>query len=131
MRSLALVIALFVLSPALGASAAQVNKIAATVNGQIITMLDLQKEALPEFARARINPNDPARKAESDEILRRVLDMMIMDKLVAQEAKRLKATVSAGRRLRPPEAGPPAEGAGYPSRKDHIHYYCYQACDLS
>ena len=96
MRSLALVIALFVLSPALGASAAQVNKIAATVNGQIITMLDLQKEALPEFARARINPNDPARKAESDEILRRVLDMMIMDKLVAQEAKRLKATVSAG-----------------------------------
>lgn len=74
--------------------AAQINKVAAVVNGQVITMFDLQKEALQEFARARINPNDPARKKEVDKILGDVLDMMILDILVSQEAKRLKASVS-------------------------------------
>lgn len=91
----AVIIALILLfSPQVASHAAQVNKIAATVNGQVITMFDLQKEAIPEFARARINPNDPAKAGEVKEIFRRVLDMMILDILVAQEAKRLKATVS-------------------------------------
>lgn len=75
--------------------AAQLNKIAAVVNGQIITMYDLQKESLPELARARINPNDPARKKDIQTIFERVLDSMILDILIAQEAKRLKATVSS------------------------------------
>ena len=88
--ALALIFSLF-FAPS---QAAQVNKIAATVNGQVITMFDLQKEALPEFARARINPGDPAKSKETREIFQRVLDMMILDILVAQEAKRLKATVS-------------------------------------
>lgn len=84
---------LFALAPVC-AGAAQVNKLAAVVNGQAITMYDLQKESIPEFARARINPNDPARKKEVDAIFRRVLDNMILDILVAQEARRLKASVS-------------------------------------
>lgn len=75
-------------------NAAQVNKVAAVVNGQVITMFDLQKESAPELARARINPNDPARAKEIDAIFRKVLDSMIMDILVAQEAKRLKMDVS-------------------------------------
>lgn len=75
--------------------AAQLNKVAAVVNGQVITMFDLQKEAIPDLARARINPNDPAKAAEVNKIFRKVLDMMIMDILVTQEAKRLKATVSS------------------------------------
>lgn len=77
------------------AHAAQVNKIAAVVNGQPITMFDLQKEAIPELARARVNPNDKADQAKTKEILRKTLDVLILDILVAQEAKRLKATVSA------------------------------------
>lgn len=77
-----------------GASAAQLNKVAAVVNGQVITMFDLQKEALPELARARLNPNDPAQAKAVDAVFRKVLDLMIMDILIAQEAKRLKVTVS-------------------------------------
>ncbi|MBD5627464.1 MAG: peptidylprolyl isomerase [Desulfovibrio sp.] len=76
------------------ASAAQLNKVAAVVNGQVITMFDLQKEALPELARARLNPNDPAQAKAVDAVFRKVLDLMIMDILIAQEAKRLKVTVS-------------------------------------
>lgn len=74
--------------------AAQLNKVAAVVNGQVITMFDLQKEAIPDLAKARINPNDASRASEVDKILRSTLDKMIMDILVAQEAKRLNATVS-------------------------------------
>lgn len=76
--------------------AAQLNKVAAVVNGQVITMFDLQKEAIPDLARQRINPNNPADAAKMDKILHNVLDLMIMDILVSQEAKRLKATVSSG-----------------------------------
>lgn len=77
------------------AFAAQLNKVAAVVNGQVITMFDLQKEAIPDLARQRINPNNPADAAKMDKILHKVLDLMIMDILVAQEAKRLKATVTS------------------------------------
>lgn len=79
-----------------GAYAAQLNKVAAVVNGQVITMFDLQKESLPELARARLNPNDPAQAKAVDAVFRKVLDLMIMDILIAQEAKRLKITVGPG-----------------------------------
>lgn len=93
MKKYLLLIALIViwLAPV---QAAQVNKVAAVVNGQVITMFDLQKEAIPELARARLNPGDTSRKKDVDAVLRRVLDTMILDILVRQEAKRLKATVS-------------------------------------
>lgn len=88
-----ILLALLLASPA---HAAQLNKVAAVVNGQVITMFDLQKEAIPELVRARINPNDVGKSKEADAIFRRVLDAMILDILVRQEAKRLKATVSDG-----------------------------------
>jgi peptidyl-prolyl cis-trans isomerase SurA len=81
---------------AVSAHAAQLNKVAAVVNGQVITMVDLQKAALPELARARINPGNPSQAAEAKNILGKVLDMMIMDILLGQEAKRLKVHISAG-----------------------------------
>lgn len=77
-----------------GAQAAQMNKVAAVVNGKAITMYDLQKNALPDLVRARINPNDPKQSKQMDRILRATLDGMIMDILFEQEAVRLKATVS-------------------------------------
>lgn len=73
---------------------AQLNKIAAVVNGQVITMYDLQKEALPDLVRARVDPANPAQKKAVDDIFRKVLDRMIMDILVVQEAKRLNASAS-------------------------------------
>lgn len=92
MKKIGVLALFFLLSAAVCASAAQVNKVAAVVNGKVITMFDLQKEAIPELARAGLKPSSP--KAEIDKVLRKVLDMMIMDILVAQEAERLKATVS-------------------------------------
>ena len=80
---------------AFGAQAAQINKVAAVVNGQVITMFDLQKNAVPDLMRARINPNDPAQAKAVDAVLRKALDGMIMDILVAQEAKRLKVCISS------------------------------------
>jgi peptidyl-prolyl cis-trans isomerase SurA len=80
---------------AVSAHAAQLNKVAAVVNGQVITMVDLQKAALPELARARINPENPSHAAETKNILGKVLDMMIMDILLGQEAKRLNVHISA------------------------------------
>jgi peptidyl-prolyl cis-trans isomerase SurA len=80
---------------AFSAHAAQLNKVAAVVNGQVITMVDLQKAALPELARARINPENPSQAVEAKNILGKVLDMMIMDILLGQEAKRLKVHISA------------------------------------
>jgi peptidyl-prolyl cis-trans isomerase SurA len=80
---------------AVSAHAAQLNKVAAVVNGQVITMVDLQKAALPELARARINPENPSQAAEMKNILGKVLDMMIMDILLGQEAKRLNVHISA------------------------------------
>ena len=77
-----------------GAQAAQLNKVAAVVNGQVITMFDLQKAAMPELARARLNPNNPKQARDVDKVFRKVLDMMIMDILLGQEAKRLKVSVS-------------------------------------
>ena len=53
-----------------GVRAAQLNKVAAVVNGQVITMFDLQKTALPELGRARLNPNNPAQAKEVDKVFR-------------------------------------------------------------
>lgn len=96
MKRICFLFMFFLVSASVAVHAAQVNKVAAVVNGQVITMFDLQRESAPEMARARINPNDPARAKDMDAILRKVLDAMIMDILVAQEAKRLKITVSKG-----------------------------------
>ena len=76
------------------AEAAHINKVCAVVNGKAITMFDLQRNALPEMQRARLNPNSPKDKEKVDAILRKVLDMMILDILYKQEAQRLKIVIS-------------------------------------
>ncbi|MDR3319911.1 MAG: SurA N-terminal domain-containing protein [Desulfovibrio sp.] len=81
---------------AVSAQAAQPNKVAAVVNGQVITMVDLQKAAVPVMIRARINPDNPGQTTAAKEVMRKVLDMMVMDILFGQEAKRLKATIPDG-----------------------------------
>ena len=93
-KTLVLLLSLWLMT-ACCAQAAQLNKVAAVVNGQVITMFDLQKNAIPDLMRARVNPNDPSQAKAVDTVLRKVLDMMIMDILIGQEAKRLKITVSA------------------------------------
>ncbi len=71
-------------------SGTTVNKIVAVVNGERITMFDIERMARPDLMRRRINPNDPARRAEVDKVYQDVLDAQINDILIAQEAVRLK-----------------------------------------
>ena len=74
------------------AQAAQmtVNKIAAVVNGEMITMLELRQHTMAEMSRKQIKPNDPKATA----VEREVLDSLINDILIRQEAKRFKVSVS-------------------------------------
>lgn len=94
MKNIFKLLALFCLLNAYNATGAEINKIAAVVNGQAITMFDLQKEALPQLMRAKIDPKNPAQKQRMDEIMRTTLDGLITDKLITQEAKRLQINVT-------------------------------------
>ena len=67
-----------------------VGKIVAVVNGERITALDVERRAMPELARRRLNPNKPEQRAQIDEIYQQALDAQINDVLVYQEALRLK-----------------------------------------
>lgn len=75
------------------AAAESLNKIAAVVNGEMITYYDVQAQATPEILRAGL---DPSRDGDSEtvrRITRHMLDSMISDILISQEAERLKVTV--------------------------------------
>ena len=68
------------------AQAAPSNKIAAVVNGRMISMFDVEEAARPELIRKK--GEDPVK------VRRDVLDEMILDMLLAQEAERLQISVS-------------------------------------
>lgn len=70
------------------------NKIAAVVNGEIVTLHELRRQAGSEFIRVRINPSDPSNRREVNEIMSKVLSVMIDDILLRQEAERLQIKVS-------------------------------------
>ena len=90
MKKLCLFFLVCLLSFPCTALSVQLGKIAAVVNGKVITMYDLQRAAAIELRKSG------AKDAKAvDAVMRKVLDNMIMDILVAQEAKRLKVTVSA------------------------------------
>ncbi len=72
----------------------QLNKIAAVVNGEMITLHSLRQHTGPELARAGIRPSDPAARPQIEAIMTQVLDSMVSDILLRQEAVRLKVTVS-------------------------------------
>ena len=67
-----------------------VNKIAAVVNGDIITLHELRQHSAGEFLRMGVNPGDPAARHQVDQVMSRVLSAMIDDILLRQEAERLK-----------------------------------------
>mgnify|MGYP002471254224 FL=1 len=84
----------FSLMLAVSAHAAMVNKIAAVVNGRMITMYDLQTAVAPELLKNKIDAKTPSGKAAAEKLMRQALDMMVLDILVEQEAEHLKITVT-------------------------------------
>ncbi|MDL2210705.1 SurA N-terminal domain-containing protein, partial [Desulfovibrio sp. OttesenSCG-928-O18] len=71
-----------------------VNKIAAVVNGEMITLHELRQHSATEYIREGINPADPAARRQVESIMSRVLSVMIDDMLLRQEAERLKLKAS-------------------------------------
>ena len=70
------------------------NKIAAVVNGEIITLHELRQYSGSEFVRAGVNPMDPSNRSQVEQIMSKVLSVMIDDMLLRQEAERLQVKVS-------------------------------------
>ena len=70
------------------------NRVVAVINGDPITLHEVELQSLPTFAREKVNPNDPANKEKIDAILKEHLDEMIVDKLISQEATRLGITAT-------------------------------------
>lgn len=95
MRTLTgLILAAALVLAALPAQAASLNKVAALVNGEMITMYDVQALATPEILKAGLDRSNPAHQAGIQRILRETLENMISDTLISQEAERMKVSVS-------------------------------------
>jgi peptidyl-prolyl cis-trans isomerase SurA len=65
------------------------NRVIAVVNGEMISLHALQTAAAPELLRLGISHGSPGVDARRDAVYRRVLDAMIADILIIQEAERL------------------------------------------
>ncbi len=94
MRKLLSFIFLFTLSFSLSHAGQPLNKIAAVVNGEMITYYDLMANAAPIMLREGIDPKQPANAKKIQLIEQNVLESMIMDIVIAQEAQRLNLGVS-------------------------------------
>lgn len=70
-----------------------INKTVAVVNGEIITLFDLQAETAPEIFRQQLNPNNPADKAKIEQLEKAILEGMISNLILTQEAERLHVSV--------------------------------------
>lgn len=67
-----------------------VNKIAAVVNGQMITLHDVRGQTMAELNRRNMSPNDP----RADAVMREALETKINDILLREEATRYKIVIS-------------------------------------
>ena len=73
-----------------------VNKVAAVVNGEMITLFEVQRVVRLESNRRGITGDDQQSVMARERIFSEVLDGMIMEILLEQEAERYKVTVSDG-----------------------------------
>lgn len=96
LKKLSVIVCALCMAWAFSAQAATVNKIAAVVNGEMITVFDLHTTIAPELIKNKLSADNPAHKQAVDEISRKALDLMIMDILISQESARLKVTVADG-----------------------------------
>lgn len=89
MRFSVLLFILALLTPHVAHAATPLNSIAAVVNGEMITSFDLQAEMAPELLRMGLDPRKQDNSDRVRAVSRRVLDAMINNIILAQEAERL------------------------------------------
>ncbi len=90
------ILLLFSLLVCAPAQAAPLGSIAAVVNGEMITRYDLDTEVTSEALRRGIDPQKTADAAKMDQLRQQVLDGMINNIILTQEAKRMGVTVTDG-----------------------------------
>lgn len=88
---LVLVLALF---GAGSVHAAPLARVAAVVNGDMITARELDKAVAPEIAFKKLDPKSPGDAAQIEALKRQTLEAMINQKILMQEAQRQKISVS-------------------------------------
>jgi len=76
------------------ARAELVDRVAAIVNNDVITLSEVEKRAGPELARIDQEATGPDRAQKRAAALKRTLDTMIDEKLVDNELRELKVTIS-------------------------------------
>lgn len=87
MLSLALVTLL--LSAAPEPAGEVLNRVAAVVNGDIVTLLDLEEKAGAELKKAAAEPEGPAREKARARVLRAAFEALLADKLLDAQVKEL------------------------------------------
>ncbi|HSN91893.1 MAG TPA: peptidylprolyl isomerase [Anaeromyxobacteraceae bacterium] len=71
-----------------------VGRVAATVNGEVVTLLDVIERAGDAYASARELPAGAARDRATAEALRRSLDAIVSDKLLESAARQMEIEVT-------------------------------------
>jgi len=71
-----------------------VDRVAATVDGDVVTLSDLQERAGPEWARVEAMDPGKERDAARAAMLRRVLDVVVAERLLALQAEALGLEVT-------------------------------------
>lgn len=82
------------LSLVAAAPAQVVDRVAAVVDGDVLTLSDLQERAGAEWERAENLPPGPARDEARRVALRRALDAAVSERLIASQAKALQVEVT-------------------------------------
>jgi peptidyl-prolyl cis-trans isomerase SurA len=78
----------------LAAGAQTVDRVAATVDGEVVTLSDLKERAGPEWARIEQMPAGKEREEASRATLKRALDTLVAERLLLSAAKSLQLEVT-------------------------------------
>jgi peptidyl-prolyl cis-trans isomerase SurA len=102
LTTLPLLAALLAATPAGAAPAAPsrpadeevVDRLAATVDGEVVTLSEIEERAASELRRAAVLPAGKERDAAHDQALRRAFDQIVAEKLLEKQAKVLQLEVT-------------------------------------
>jgi peptidyl-prolyl cis-trans isomerase SurA len=70
------------------------NRVAATVNGDVVTLRELERTAGPSLERANLLTPGPERDRARAEALRAAFDLVVADRLFAQQVKKLDLQIN-------------------------------------